>query len=64
MKGGKGGQGRKRSTTRVVKKSAPHEGPKRGAAKRDWGAVVRNDDASDAVMPPNGAGKETPKPRR
>ncbi len=64
MKGGKGGQGRKRSTTRVVQKSAQQDGPKRGAAKRDWGAVARDDDGLGASVPPGSPVRETPKPRR
>lgn len=43
MKGGKGGTGRKRSSTRVTEKPKPHSGPKRGAPKKDWGAGSRDD---------------------
>jgi hypothetical protein len=44
MKGGKGGTGRKKT----VAKSAPkpkhaHDGPKRGAPKKDWGAAPVDD---------------------
>ncbi|MEY4956508.1 MAG: hypothetical protein RL409_765 [Gemmatimonadota bacterium] len=54
MKGGKGGKGRKRLPAKPVTKEAPREGPKRGAPKRDWGAVDR-----DEPLPPT-----TPKPAR
>ena len=57
MKGGKGGQGRKRLPVKPVKsttKNDPREGPKRGAPKRDWGAVDREE-----PLPPT-----TPKPTR
>jgi len=43
MKGGKGGTGRKRSSTRVTEKAKPPTGPKRGAPKKDWGAGSRDD---------------------
>ncbi len=51
MKGGKGGQGRKRSTTKIVEKPKQHGGVKRGAPKKDWGAIV-NDDEDRPVAPP------------
>ena len=54
MKGGKGGQGRKRLPAKPVTKEKPREGPKRGAPKRDWGAVDREE-----PLPPT-----TPKPVR
>ena len=46
MKGGKGGQGRKRAPAAkptAVEKAweKSRQGPKRGAPKRDWGAVER-----------------------
>lgn len=48
MKGGKGGEGRsKRPPAKPVGKEKTYEGPKRGAAKRDWGAVDR-----DHPLPP------------
>ena len=50
MKGGKGGTGRKRSSTRVTEKPKPHTGPKRGAPKKDWGAGSR-DDLEQQVKP-------------
>lgn len=43
MKGGKGGEGRKRPPAKPVGKEKTYEGPKRGEAKRDWGAVDRED---------------------
>ena len=44
MKGGKGGQGRKRSTTRTTtSKEKPREGARKGAAKKDWGAIPKDD---------------------
>lgn len=48
MKGGKGGQGRKRSTERVsdkaTAKGVPKGGVKKGAAKKDWGAIPKDED--------------------
>ena len=54
MKGGKGGQGRKRTPAKPVAKDAPRGGaphggatsrgaPPRGAPKRDWGAEDRDE---------------------
>ena len=43
MKGGKGGQGRKRSSVRAVDKASPRTSIKKGEPKRDWGAVPRDD---------------------
>ncbi len=43
MKGGKGGQGRKRSSTRIVEKVKPRGGVKKGAPKRDWGPLAKDD---------------------
>ena len=63
MKGGKGGQGRKRTPAKPVAKDAPRGGaPKRGAPKRDWGAEDR-DDPLPAVslpdaLPRGGLGKQ------
>lgn len=64
MKGGKGGQGRTRSKTRVVEKTQPRGGTKKGAAKRDWGAISRDDDVptTEPVEPPRG--KPTGVPRK
>lgn len=43
MKGGKGGTGRKNPSSRPPEKSKnPHDGPKRGAPKKDWGAVEKD----------------------
>ncbi len=43
MKGGKGGTGRKQTTARPAQKQKNvHDGPKRGAPKKDWGAVERD----------------------
>jgi hypothetical protein len=44
MKGGKGGQGRKRSTQRVSEKPKPKGTMKKGTAKKDWGAIPKDDD--------------------
>ncbi len=53
MKGGKGGQGRKRLPAKpVVTKVKLHEGPKRGASKRDWGAVDREDPLPPMTVKP------------
>jgi hypothetical protein len=41
MKGGKNGQGRKQLPYKERAKIAQREGPKRGEAKRDWGANER-----------------------
>jgi hypothetical protein len=49
MKGGKGGQGRKRSTQRVSEKPKPKGTVKKGAAKKDWGAIPKDDEPA-----PNG----------
>jgi hypothetical protein len=44
MKGGKGGTGRKRPTPKPdTKRANPHDGPKRGAPKKDWGAIPKDD---------------------
>jgi len=51
MKGGKGGTGRSRSKTRVVEKTKPRGGAKKGATKRDWGAISRNDDDAPVSAP-------------
>ena len=51
MKGGKGGQGRNRLPAKPVTKPKPHDGPKRGAPKRDWGAVDRDDPMPDTPPP-------------
>ena len=48
MKGGKGGQGRKRSTSKVVEKLKPQAVIKRGAPKRDWGPIAKDDDLPPA----------------
>lgn len=53
MKGGKGGQGRKRSTQKVSDKPKPQAGMKRGAPKRDWGPIARDDEAPDASSKPD-----------
>ena len=56
MKGGKGGQGRKRTPAKPVTREKPREGPKRGAPKRDWGAVDRGDPLPPTVpKPPRGS---------
>jgi len=52
MKGGKGGQGRKRLPAKPVTKEKPREGPKRGAPKRDWGAVDREEPLPPAPPKP------------
>ena len=50
MKGGKGGMGRRKPTSRPPSKSPnPHDGPKRGVPKKDWGA---NPDRDAPVKPP------------
>ncbi len=42
MKGGKGGTGRKNSSSRPSETSKnPRVGPKRGAPKKDWGAIEK-----------------------
>ena len=55
MKGGKGGQGRKRSTQRVSEKATPKSVVKKGAAKKDWGAIPKDD---DEAAPRRQPGKE------
>lgn len=50
MKGGKGGQGRKRSSTRITEKPLERGGAKKGLPKRDWGAVP-NDDTTPRATP-------------
>ncbi len=52
MKGGKGGQGRKRSTQKVAAKPKPQAGTKRGAPKKDWGPITRDDDLEPRPAPP------------
>jgi hypothetical protein len=51
MKGGKGGIGRKKPTTKPAEKAKnplnpknPHDGPKRGVPKKDWGANPDRDE--------------------
>ncbi len=52
MKGGKGGEGRKRSSVRVVAKDKPRAGPvKKGAPKRDWGAMPKDEVATPGKLP-------------
>ena len=67
MKGGKGGQGRKRTPAKPVAKDAPRGGaskggaPKRGAPKRDWGAEDRDDPLPASLpdaLPRRGLGKQ------
>jgi hypothetical protein len=55
MKGGKGGMGRKKPTTQPKAKTKnplnpknPHDGPKRGVPKKDWGA---NPDRDEPTKP-------------
>jgi len=44
MKGGKGGVGRKRnSPTKAAENAAPRDFVKKGAAKKDWGAMPTDD---------------------
>ncbi|MBP6773349.1 MAG: hypothetical protein KA154_10150 [Gemmatimonadaceae bacterium] len=52
MKGGKGGQGRKRSTPRVADKGKPATLVKKGSPKRDWGAIPNESDGPSAPTPP------------
>ena len=53
MKGGKGGTGRTGRTGKqqkpADKRTKPHDGPKRGAPKKDWGAIPTDD--CDAPAP-------------
>ena len=49
MKGGKGGQGRQRSTQRVVEQNRPVGTTKKGSPKKDWGAIEKD---ADAPPPP------------
>jgi hypothetical protein len=52
MKGGKGGQGRKRSSQRVSEKAVPRSTVKKGAAKKDWGAIPKDEhDPAPARQP-------------
>ncbi len=51
MKGGKGGQGRQRSTQRVVEKNRPVGTTKKGAPKKDWGAIEKDPDAPPSPPP-------------
>jgi hypothetical protein len=46
MKGGKGGLGRKRTPVRPVEKSKgkPRDIAKKGDAKKDWGAIPRDEE--------------------
>ena len=48
MKGGKGGQGRQRSTQRVVEKNRPVGTTKKGSPKKDWGAIEKDPDVPPA----------------
>jgi hypothetical protein len=44
MKGGKGGQGRKGAKTRVIENDKHGDSGRKGAPKRDWGAVPKESD--------------------
>lgn len=57
MKGGKGGVGRQRSTNRVNDRGTPHPVIKKGAPKKDWGAIDKDID----VAPARDASKSTSK---
>lgn len=46
MKGGKGGIGRQRSTNRVNDRGKPHPVIKKGAPKKDWGAIDKDIDVT------------------
>lgn len=52
MKGGKGGRGRSNAPSRGPEKPGPRGGAKKGAPKRDWGAVPKDDRPESA--PPAG----------
>lgn len=58
MKGGKGGRGRQHAPAKTVNKAPPRPSVKKGAPKRDWGAVEA-DDFGDAKpkLPTHPAGK-------
>jgi hypothetical protein len=63
MKGGKGGQGRKRSTTKAAHpKEAPvvRGGVKKGSAKRDWGAIPNDAEVPSPPVTPTRAGRIAP----
>ena len=63
MKGGKGGQGRKRSTTKSAHpKEAPptRGGVKKGSAKRDWGAIPNDAELPTIPVTPSRPGKVGP----
>jgi hypothetical protein len=62
MKGGKGGTGRKNSSVRPAEKSRnPHDGPKRGAPKKDWGAVEKDPFATPGKKAPRVPTRSTPR---
>jgi hypothetical protein len=56
MKGGKGGRGRSNAPDRPVKK-LPHPVVKKGAPKRDWGAVPVDDLDGSRPKPTGTPGK-------
>lgn len=49
MKGGKGGQGRKKVPGKVSESAKPGRSAARGASKRDWGAIPTD---ADEPIPP------------
>ena len=57
MKGGKGGVGRKRNApTKATEKAAPRDVVKKGATKKDWGAMS----SDDFDGPPKAGAKPAP----
>jgi len=64
MKGGKGGQGRKRTPAKPVAKDAPRGGaPPRGAPKRDWGAEDRDEPLPSTPATPRSVSLPDARPR-
>lgn len=65
MKGGKGGRGRTNTTPRKPEKPTERGGGKKGAPKRDWGAVESDEPidvrAKLAALPPKPAQPQKPR---
>jgi len=52
MKGGKGGRGRQHAPAKTANKSADRPAVKKGAPKRDWGAMSADDFETSTPQPP------------
>jgi hypothetical protein len=62
MKGGKGGRGRTSGPARTTDKGPPRGTTKKGAPKKDWGAVPV-DDLTASTLPTKSGGVKPATPR-